>query len=120
VSERRERELAWRRLSERDDLTGLPNRRRFMELLDRHWHRGGARTVTARCWCSILGVGSGTAERALAGADAAMYRAKAAGRGSWRVETTARGQDDPGLVSSWPSATASWRWRTRWAPGWQA
>jgi GGDEF domain-containing protein len=112
--------LAWRRLSERDDLTGLPNRRRFMELLDRHWHRGGARTVTARCWCSILGVGSGTAERALAGADAAMYRAKAAGRGSWRVETTARGQDDPGLVSSWPSATASWRWRTRWAPGWQA
>jgi diguanylate cyclase (GGDEF)-like protein len=36
VSDARERELALRRLSQLDDLTGLPNRRRFVELLDRH------------------------------------------------------------------------------------
>jgi GGDEF domain-containing protein len=36
VSPAREREAALRELSELDDLTGLPNRRRFVDLLDRH------------------------------------------------------------------------------------
>jgi diguanylate cyclase (GGDEF)-like protein/PAS domain S-box-containing protein len=182
VSARRESELEWRRLSHRDDLTGLPNRRRFAELLDRHLSsqrledaggalllidldrfkelndtfghaagdrllvhvaraiedrvragdavarlggdefavllkrvgegeaayvaqalvdrlarelmpaaHGGTRPVTASIGVMALaGAVTGTAERALARADAALYEAKAAGRGGWRVDASTR------------------------------
>ncbi len=178
VSAHRNRELEWRRLSERDDLTGLPNRRRLLELLDRHLAsqrrddargalllldldrfkelndtfghaagdrllvqvaeairerlrdddvlarlggdefavllpradaagaeavaralverlarermpaaHGGTRPVGASVGAvALTGAATGTAERALARADAAMYQAKAAGRGDCRVD----------------------------------
>ena len=185
VSAARERESALRRLSELDDLTGLPNRRRFLELLERHLtsHRredaggalllidldrfkelndtfghaagdrllvqvahvlrerlrdddvlarlggdefavlikrgnasdaariaealverlkgelapaphGGTRPVGASIGAvALAGVATGTAERALARADASMYRAKEAGRAAWRID----GDDGPGV-----------------------
>jgi diguanylate cyclase (GGDEF)-like protein len=189
VSAGRERELAWRRLSERDDLTGLPNSRRFAEQLDRHLSsqrredaggalllidldrfkelndtfghaagdrllvavaraiedrvrvgdvvarlggdefavllkrvgedeaaqvaqslvdrlerelmpaaHGGTRPVTASIGAvALAGAATGTAERALARADAALYDAKAAGRGGWRVDAGTRPADDVAL-----------------------
>jgi diguanylate cyclase (GGDEF)-like protein/PAS domain S-box-containing protein len=179
VSAARERELTLRRLSELDDLTGLPNRRRFVELLDRHLTsqrredaggalllidldrfkelndtfghaagdrllvqvaraiserlrdddvlarlggdefalllkhvtasdaaavahalverlgrelapapHGGTRPVGASIGAvALAGAATGTAERALQRADASMYRAKAAGRATWRIDT---------------------------------
>jgi diguanylate cyclase (GGDEF)-like protein/PAS domain S-box-containing protein len=185
VSEARERELALRRLSQLDDLTGLPNRRRFVELLDRHLAsqrredahgavllidldrfkelndtfghaagdrllvqvagairerlrdddvlarlggdefavllkragasnaatvaqalverlgeelapapHGGTRPVGASIGAvALAGGATGTAERALARADASMYRAKQGGRAAWRID----GDDAPGV-----------------------
>jgi diguanylate cyclase (GGDEF)-like protein/PAS domain S-box-containing protein len=179
VSAARERELTLRRLSELDDLTGLPNRRRFVELLDRHLTsqrredaggalllidldrfkelndtfghaagdrllvqvaraiserlrdddvlarlggdefalllkhvtasdaatvahalverlgrelapapHGGTRPVGASIGAvALAGAATGTAERALQRADASMYRAKAAGRATWRIDS---------------------------------
>jgi diguanylate cyclase (GGDEF)-like protein len=176
VSDAREREHELRRLSELDDLTGLPNRRRFVELLDRHLASqrredaggalllvdldrfkelndtfghaagdrvlvlvarairerlrdddvlgrlggdefavllkrasaaaagkvaealverlarepapapsGGTRPIGASIGVvALAGAATGNAERALARADAAMYRAKSAGRAAWR------------------------------------
>jgi diguanylate cyclase (GGDEF)-like protein len=178
VSSAREREVQLRRLSQRDDLTGLPNRRRFVELLDRHLAsrrcgdaggalllldldrfkelndtfghaagdrllvqvanalrerlreddvlarlggdefavllrracatdagrvaealvervghelapapNGGSRPVSASIGAvALAGGATGTAERALARADASMYRAKEAGRAAWRID----------------------------------
>jgi diguanylate cyclase (GGDEF)-like protein len=185
VSRAREREATLRQLSELDDLTGLPNRRRFVELLDRHLAsqrredargalllidldrfkelndtfghaagdrllvqvadairerlraddvlarlggdefavllkranasdaakvaeslverlarepapgpHGGTRPVGASIGAvALAGAATGTAERALARADASMYRAKEAGRAAWRID----GDDGPGV-----------------------
>jgi diguanylate cyclase (GGDEF)-like protein len=185
VSRAREREAALRELSELDDLTGLPNRRRFVELVDRHLSsqrredargalllidldrfkelndtfghaagdrvlvqvaqaiaerlraddvlarlggdefavllrrasasdaaqvaaalverlgrelapapHGGTRPVGASIGAvALAGAATGTAERALARADASMYRAKEAGRAAWRID----GDDGPGV-----------------------
>jgi diguanylate cyclase (GGDEF)-like protein len=185
VSQAREREATLRQLSELDDLTGLPNRRRFVELLDRHLGskrredargalllidldrfkelndtfghaagdrllvqvaeairerlraddvlarlggdefavllkrasasdaarvaealverlgrelapapHGGTRPVGASIGAvALAGAATGTAERALARADASMYRAKEAGRAGWRID----GDDGPGV-----------------------
>jgi diguanylate cyclase (GGDEF)-like protein len=185
VSPAREREAALRELSELDDLTGLPNRRRFVDLLDRHLSsqrredargalllidldrfkelndtfghaagdrllvqvahairerlraddvlarlggdefavllrrasasdaakvaealverlaqelapapHGGTRPVGASIGAvALAGAATGTAERALARADASMYRAKEAGRAGWRLD----GDDGPGV-----------------------
>ena len=185
VSQAHERELELRRLSQLDDLTGLPNRRRFVELLDRHLTsqrredadgalllvdldrfkelndtfghtagdrllvqvarairdrlrdddvlarlggdefavllkradasgaakvaqslveclgaelapapHGGTRPVGASIGAvTLAGTATGTAERALARADASMYRAKQAGRGGWTIA----GDDEPGV-----------------------
>jgi diguanylate cyclase (GGDEF)-like protein len=189
VSAHRERELEWQQLSQRDDLTGLPNRRRFVELLDLHLAslrredahgalllldldrfkelndtfghaagdrvlvqvaraigerlreddvlarlggdefavllkratatdagavaealvqrlarepmpaaHGGTRPVSASVGAVVLaGAATGTAERALARADAAMYEAKAAGRGGWRIGRAAGRASDGAL-----------------------
>jgi diguanylate cyclase (GGDEF)-like protein/PAS domain S-box-containing protein len=185
VSRAREREVELRRLSRLDDLTGLPNRRRFAELLDRHLAsqrredargavllidldrfkelndtfghaagdrvlvqvahairerlrdddvlarlggdefavllkranasdaarvaqalverlggelapapHGGTRPVGASIGAvALAGAATGSAERALARADASMYRAKQAGRAAWRID----GDDGPGV-----------------------
>jgi transcriptional regulator with GAF, ATPase, and Fis domain len=50
---------------------------------------GGTRPVSASIGAVALARAVGTAERALARADAAMYQVKAAGRGSWRVDAVA-------------------------------
>jgi diguanylate cyclase (GGDEF)-like protein len=189
VSAHLERELEWRRLSERDDLTGLPNRRCFLEMLDRHLAsqrrehsrgalllldldrfkelndtfghaagdrllvqvadairerlrdddvlarlggdefaillpragaaeagrvarslvdllsreqmpatHGGTRPVSVSVGAvALTGAATGTAERALARADAAMYQAKAAGRGDFRVDDSAPPANDAAL-----------------------
>jgi diguanylate cyclase (GGDEF)-like protein/PAS domain S-box-containing protein len=48
---------------------------------------GGSRPVSASVGAVLLGgPETATAERALASADAAMYRAKAAGRGGWQLD----------------------------------
>jgi diguanylate cyclase (GGDEF)-like protein/PAS domain S-box-containing protein len=178
VTSEHERERALRRLAERDDLTGLPNRRSFRDALDRHLAsrrreddggalllldldhfkelndafghatgdrllvqiagamrehlreddllarlggdefavllrradeetaravaeglverlrrehapapHGGSQPVSASVGAVLLGgAATGTAERALSSADAAMYRVKAAGRGGWRID----------------------------------
>ena len=180
VTHEHERELTLRRLAERDDLTGLPNRRSFLDALDRHLAsrrredeggalllldldhfkelndtfghaagdrllvqiaramreqlreddvlarlggdefavllrradddaardvaeglvarlrrehapapHGGSQPVSASVGAVMLGrAGTGTAERALSSADAAMYRVKAAGRGGWQIDGT--------------------------------
>jgi diguanylate cyclase (GGDEF)-like protein/PAS domain S-box-containing protein len=185
VSTAREREATLRALSELDDLTGLPNRRHFVQLLDAHLSsqrredargalllidldrfkelndafghaagdrllvqvadairerlraddvlarlggdefavllkranasdatkvaealverlgrelapapHGGTRPVGASIGAvALAGAATGTAERALARADASMYRAKEAGRGGWRID----GDDGPGV-----------------------
>jgi GAF domain/Diguanylate cyclase, GGDEF domain len=55
---------------------------------------GGTRPVGASIGAvALAGAATGTAERALARADASMYRAKEAGRAAWRID----GDDDPGV-----------------------